>query len=95
MTDPTNHPTTGKRTADAPLTSRQLETLTVIQRWWEEHRYGPTFVEIAERLGPIHRSGALQKVDSLVAKGHVTRERGVHRSTMLTDKGLAYLAEHS
>ena len=90
----TKHRQPGKRAPKAALTSRQLETLTIIHEWWEKHRYGPTFVEIAELLGPIQKNGAIQKVDVLEVKGFVTRERGVHRSTMLTDEGRAYLTTH-
>lgn len=88
-----DHPTPGKRSPQQPLTSRQLQTLRLIRDWWGAHHYAPTFAELAEGLGGIQKSGTIQKVEALERKGLVRRERGVHRSTMLTEAGRQYL-EH-
>ena len=89
-----SYPHPGKRRIPGrALTPRQLQTLRIVQNYYDNHGYGPTFKEIADLLGPINMNGAVAKVQSLKKKGLLDQDKGVYRSTRITEQGRGYLAK--
>lgn len=73
------------------LTSRQIDALTEIYRYWEKHRHAPTQRELSAALG-AKGSTAAPWVNVLEDKGYVLRSppRG-RRNIRLTRRGVEKL----
>ncbi len=64
------------------ITTRQTQVVDTVRTFVEEHEYGPSVRELAQRLG-ITPMGAQHHLDALETKGLIQRTRGVARSVRL------------
>tara|TARA_R100000049_G_C1928092_1_gene72267 strand:+ start:496 stop:768 length:273 start_codon:yes stop_codon:yes gene_type:complete len=62
------------------MTKRQRECLDFILLFWERHRYGPSYQEIADALGMSQRSTAYRMVKLLCERGFLVKSPGHARS---------------
>lgn len=67
------------------LTPKQLRILQFIRDWRSQHGYSPTMQEIADRLG-VSKVTVFEHVESLIAKGTLTRNPNKARSLSIPDE---------
>ena len=63
-----------------PLTPKQATALKFIKEYWLQHGRAPTYNEISQALDNPSKGNTYRIVDQLIARGHVTRKYGFHRS---------------
>jgi hypothetical protein len=61
------------RPVSAGLTARQRQLLDFITAYQAQHRYPPSFVEMADMLGLASKSGVHRIINGLVERGAVKR----------------------
>ena len=61
------------------MTKKQLQVLNFIERFWETHKYSPSYREISEMEGTA-LSGAHAIVSALSEKGFIHTEKGRARA---------------
>ena len=69
------------------LAPRQLEALTFIYRFWEQHSYSPTLREIGAALDIRSTNGVFDHLRALKRKGFLSREPMKSRTIVLTCAG--------
>lgn len=62
------------------MTPRQKQCLDFITRYYREHGYSPSYVEISEGVNVASRSSVFRLVKELVAQGELKERRGHARS---------------
>lgn len=74
-----------------PATTRQLEVLSIIERYAAERGYPPTVRELAQRLGFKSLNGAADHLAALKRKGLLAWTPGMSRTYVVTLEGLQAL----
>jgi len=74
------------------MTKAQAEVLKVIQKFWNEHGYSPSFAELQSILGYKTLSAVHKHCMQLKKRGYINHEVDSRRSIELTDKGMKYAA---
>jgi len=57
------------------LTRRQLEVMTFIEAFVDQHGHSPPYQDVADALGMASKSGVCKAVDRLVERGYLRRFR--------------------
>ena len=69
-----------------PLTEKQTQVLNQLVDFFRTFEYPPTITELQKGLD-VHNPGSIHKsLQALERKGYISRHKGLHRSTMLTDE---------
>lgn len=74
---------------DGPLTQRERDTFDFVRGFIESNGYAPSMREIHDSGVVSSTSVAAATLDSLEARGLLTRKFSVSRSIVLTSKGRA------
>lgn len=74
-----------------PITTRQLEFLTVIRNWVAENGFPPTRAEMAKLMGFSSPNGAQTHLEALRRKGLIRVDAGAARGVQLTEEALELL----
>lgn len=69
------------------LTNRQCEVLKAIDDLTAEVGYPPSVLEIAKRVNLHSKSSVFKHIESLCAKGMLTKVSMASRSLLVTEKG--------
>jgi repressor LexA len=64
----------------APLSTRQRDVLTAIQRHQRHHEYAPTVRELCDAVGVTSPNTIAHHLDALQRKGYIRRHDGLARS---------------
>jgi repressor LexA len=64
------------------LSKRQREALDFIQAYHTEHKYAPSFADVASGIG-LSKTTIVTYIDTLRKKDYVTWEKGIPRSLRL------------
>lgn len=67
------------------MTPKERQVLDFISQYWKDHRYGPTYDEIATDIGLASKSGISRITKSLIAQGHLISTPKRARSLRLPD----------
>lgn len=71
------------------LTPKQLRTLEIIAKYWNNNGFAPALADIRNELGLSKNSNGtiIFRINSLINNGLITRNKKVARSIKLTELG--------